>query len=197
MWKHEADRSHDLLPARAGRGPLIRRDYWAVIAHCRHAPHELMATVRRHFPAFAPAELAAFHRSKDGPIECGEEIEVKILGAGRCWVRTIHLDEQSLTLATEVGHPEAGRITFGAYRNRHGDVIFHIRSVARSSSRMLRTGFLATGEVMQTSTWTDFVNRVAIHFGDGPLGFIHAESRMQADEEDETALHAPTYRAVG
>lgn len=190
---------HDLLLASQGVGPLLERDYWAVIRNCRATPAQIMATVRRHFAAFSPRELVVFERDPptDRPLDLGDELEVKIVGAGRFRVRVIHLNEQSITVGTEIGHPEAGRITFGCYRNGRGDVIFHIRSHARSSSLFKRTGFRAMGEVMQTSTWTEFVNRVAVAFGEGPIGFIHAETRRCEDEPYESVTHAPTYLAQG
>lgn len=188
-----------LLLAERGYGPLLQRDYWAVIRNCRATPAALVGEVRRHLDAFAPRELVVFHRveGRTGPIEVGEEIDVHILGAGWCRVRVIHANEQSFTLATEEGHPEAGRITFGAYRNGRGDVVFHIRSQARSSGRFARTGFLAMGEVMQTSTWTDFVNRVAVAFGDGVVGFIQAETGPVDDEPADLASAMPTFEARG
>ena len=200
MWKRRRPTPGTALQlATQGAGPLYRRDYWAVIRNCRQGPEEIVRTLRRHFPAFSPAELARFSRLDDGdrPLSVDDHLEVRIAGYKKVRVRVIHADEQSFTLATEPGHPEAGRITFGSYRNRRGDVIFHIRSHARSSGRVTLAGFLATGEVMQTSTWTDFVNRVAVAFGEGVIGFIHAETTPCADEEPEIATHEPTYQAHG
>jgi uncharacterized protein (UPF0548 family) len=77
-----------------------------------------------------------------------------------CRVRVLHADAQSLTLGTLEGRPEAGRITFGADRNPAGDVIFHIRSRARSVSMSKRVGFLAIGDVMQTNP-ERFINNLA------------------------------------
>jgi hypothetical protein len=197
--RKSAESAHELLLAERGVGPLLRRDYWGVIRGCRSSPRQVMETVRRHFPAFAPSELVVFERpaADDRPLDLGDELDVRIVGAGRFRVRVTHVDAQSLTLGTEVGHPEAGRITFGAYRNAHGDVIFHIRSHARSSTRFNRAGFRATGEVMQTSTWTDFINRVAAAFGEGVIGFIHAETSLREDEPASDASSTPTFVAAG
>jgi hypothetical protein len=201
MWKRKriADQAHELLPATQGFGPLLQRDYWGVIRRCRYTPAQVAQTVRRHFPVFAPPELVVFGRrgAGDRPLELGDELGVHIVGAGDFLVRVTHVDAQSLTLTTERGHPEAGRITFGSYRNRRGDVVFHIRSLARSSSRFTRAGFRATGEVMQTSTWTEFINRVAVAFGDGVIGFIHAETTRCEDEPYEREAGAPTFVATG
>lgn len=189
-----------LLSAVEGAGPLLQRDYWAIIAHCACSPSELMELVASRFAEFAPEELVVFSREegREEPLERGDELGVKIRGAGTCGVRIIHRDAQSFTMATLPGHPEAGRITFGAYRNERGDVIFHIRSRARSGSRVKYLGFRTGGEAMQTNTWTDFVNTVALTVGEGVIGFIHAETTVM-EEEHESAddVQGPTFLARG
>ena len=154
----------------------------------------------RPFPEFPPVETVTFRRTGDGslPLDLGDEFEIEIRMAGTCRVRVIHKDVCSITLGTLEGHPEAGRITFGAYSNDRDDVIFHIRSRARASSVMRYLGFLAGGDPMQTTTWTDFVNSVALTCGEGVFGFVHAETatldpaEMDADDE---AMDGPTFLA--
>jgi hypothetical protein len=185
-------------PATGGAGPLLQRDYWAVVARCRVAPSALLQLVADRFESFSPPELAAFERpGEDCHLELGDELTVRIAGAGLARVRVVHRDAQSITLATLAGHPEAGRITFGAYRNRRGDVMFHIRSRARSGSLLHRAGFVGIGEAMQTNTWTDFVNRVAAVAGDGVVGAVHAETCACEDEPEDVARSAPTFLARG
>jgi hypothetical protein len=196
-----ADLLTNLLTAPAGVGPLYQRDYWAVIAGCRARPSEIVDDLCRRFPDYAPSELVAFFRA-DGsagrPLAPGDELEVKIRGAGSCRVRVVCREQQTLTLATLAGHPEAGRITFGSYRNRRGQVVFHIRSRARSSSGIRYLGFLTAGEPMQTSTWADFVEAVALSFGQGVRGAVQVETRIMKDEALEPAqLCGPTFRAEG
>jgi Domain of unknown function (DUF1990) len=189
-----------LLSAMEGAGPLLQRDYWAVIERCGCSPSELMELVASRLASFAPEELVVFERmdGRDAALEVGDELRVHIRGAGTFQVRVIHRDRQSLTLATLPGHPEAGRITFGAYRNAWGDVIFHIRSRARSGSRMMYLGFRTGGEPMQTNTWTDFVNAVALTVGEGVIGFIHAETTvMERARESADDVRGPTFLARG
>lgn len=182
-----------------GRGPLLERDYWAVVEDPRGGPRELADLLARRFPAFAPPELVTFTRraDADGPLEPGDEMEVRIAGAGTFGVRIIHRDEQSLTVGTLPGHPEAGRITFGAYRGDDGAVLVHIRSRARPSSRSRLLGFLFAGDPMQTNTWTDFLNSVATTFGAGVRGRIHAEKREVEPEPGDEAADRPTFLARG
>lgn len=188
-----------LTPASAGTGPLLQRDYWGVIEGCRLRAPEVAALVLERFPEFAPAELVVFERrgGKDGPLEVGDELGVAIRMAGETAVRVIHADANSLTLATMAGHPESGRITFGAYPNDRGDVVFHIRSRACSGSSTHYVGFLALGEAMQTNTWTDFIDAVAHTVGDGVVGAIRAETQEVERDEADDALDGPTFIAEG
>ena len=189
-----------LQPASAGVGIFLQRDYFAVIANCRSKPSEVAALVAARFPDFPPRELVVFERSgdADGCLELGEELDIQIRMAGAARVRVVHKGSCSITLATLEGHPEAGRITFGAYRNDQGDVVFHIRSRARSSTLFNYVGFRSAGDPMQTSTWTDFVNNVAITCGDGVRGVIHADTVTLGDDEmvqGDEAMNCPTFIA--
>jgi hypothetical protein len=200
--EEKVEQAAELLLPDQGAGPLLQRDYWAVIQNSQRSPSQLMEWVARRFPEFAPKELCVFEPAdparEDEPVELGDELKVKIQGAGTFQVRCIHKDAQSLTLATLPGHPEAGRITFGAYRNGEGDVIFHIRSRARSGSTFHYVGFVAGGEAMQTNTWTEFVLRAAVSAGDGVVGAIHADTtELQGEPDDGDPEHGPTFVARG
>jgi hypothetical protein len=184
-----------------GRGPLLERDYWAVVRGVE-GPRELARVVAERFAEFPPPSLVRFGRrdgaAPDGEaLQRGDELDVDIVGAGTFGVRVIHRDANSLTLATLDGHPEAGRITFGAYRNRWDDVVFHIRSRARAGSRSHYAGFLFAGDPMQTNTWSDFINRLAASVGDGVAGRIHAEKRRVREERGDREADAPTFIAEG
>jgi hypothetical protein len=186
----------DLRPATDGAGPLLQRDYWAVLAGRALSPSELMTHVKSHFCALPPAALVSF-TAPDG-VTLDAVLDIVITPGQRCGVRVVHEDPQSLTLATLSGHPEAGRITFGSYRSAAGDVIFHIRSRARSGTALQRLGFLAIGDAMQTNTWADFIRNTAASVSARIAGTIHADTQ-EVDEtiEDEQPLRCPTFRAVG
>lgn len=190
-----------LFPASEGVGPLIQRDYWAAIDACEVGPRAIADAIACSFATFPPKDVVAFSRPDlqdacDAPLNVGDEMAVAIRMAGTSNVRVVHRDANSITLATLRGHPEAGRITFGAYRNRGGDVIVHIRSRARSGSLLHRAGFLGLGDPMQLTCWTDFINAVAARFGKGIVGSIVAESNA-IDDEPEDCADKPTFIAEG
>ena len=182
-----------------GCGALLQRDYWAAIQDCRCSPSELMTDLRGRFCEFPPVELVTFerHGSCAQPLALHEELDIAIRMATKCRVRVVNLDEQSFTLATLAGHPEAGRITFGAYRHDSGAVIFQIRSRSRSGNKLFQAGFMAFGEAMQTNTWVDFVVTVASTYGTGVEGTVHAETASVEAEADDATGSAPTFRASG
>lgn len=135
--------------------------------------------------------------TSDDSIAEGDILYVRIRLTGEVKVRVAHICDNSVTLATLKGHPEAGRITFGAYRNDRNDVIFHIRSRARAKSRLHVAGFLILGDPMQTTTWADFIDRLAHIVGDGVLGSIHAEKCAVDPTDADAACDEPTFIARG
>jgi hypothetical protein len=154
-----------------------------------------MAHVKANFCSFPPAALVSFTAPEGLALDAG--LDIIIAPAQRCGVRVVHCDAQSVTLATLAGHPEAGRITFGAYRNAEWDVIFHIRSRARSGNVLNRIGFMAIGEAMQTNTWADFIKNAAasVH---ARIEVVHAETKeTEETPEDGEPLRCPTFLAVG
>ncbi len=186
-----------LQPASEGVGPLLQRDYWCVIRECGLGAVELMAYVRRHIAELPPEQLARFRSPRGAaPLELGDELEIALPGAGKVGVRVIDLGSTSFTVATLRGHPIAGRLTFGAYPNGRGDIIFHIRSRARSASTLQRLGHFLAGEPMQSTTWTDFLDRLAHTVGEGVIGFIHDQTtRVSPEVERQDTLFSPTFRA--
>lgn len=188
--------SDELLPASQGAGPLLQRDYWAVLSGCTLRPSEVMGHVKAHFCELPPAALVQFDAPRGVALDA--ELDINIVPAQACRVRVLHEDAQSLTLGTLDGHPEAGRITFGAYRNPAGDLIFHIRSRARSATTSKRLGFLAIGDAMQTNTWTDFINNTAAAVGATIGDVIRAETaEVEEQPEDDPSQRSPTFLAVG
>jgi hypothetical protein len=188
-----------LQPASQGVGPLLQRDYWGVIRECRFGAAELMEYVRRHFAELPPGELARFRSTGEAaPLLLGDELEIALPGAGKVGARVIDLSSNSFTVATLRGHPIAGRITFGAYPNERGDIIFHIRSRSRAASTLHRLGHFLAGEPMQSTTWTDFLDRLAHTVGAGMIGCLHDETtEVPVEMEPQDSLFSPTFVAEG
>src|SRR4051812_20945396 len=72
--------------AARGVGPLLERDYWAVMDGAQCTPGQVGARLREQFEEFAPPETAVFRRlgSDRGPLEVGDELGIKIALLGSC-----------------------------------------------------------------------------------------------------------------
>ena len=200
MVTREHAKSDDVVAATAGAGPLLERDYWATLENCPLRPSEIINHIAAHFCQLPPEALVRFAPANGAAasLPTESEIDIHIKPATDCRVRVIHRDANSFTFGTLSGHPEAGRITFGAYRNPAGDVILHIRSRARSSSTGKLLGFFAIGDAMQTNTWTDFINNAAASLGVRIAGAIHVEKReVDETQDDAEPLQSPTFLARG
>jgi len=188
-----------IQPAADGAGPLLQRDYSGIIEGCTATPEELILRVRRDFAVYSPDLLARFTRA-DGasdPLELEDQLQIHIVGAGDCEVRVAHLDEQSFTLRTLEGHPEAGRITFGAFRNPEGDLVFRIRSRARAGSVIKLVGYTLFGKKVQTRVWVTFIERVAEACGCKLRDEVRVETKEVADSAaDLGEADTPTFVAA-
>jgi len=193
------DTADAIVPAPEGAGPLFERDYWAVLANCRLKPSEVIDHVAAHFCELPPSALVSFElQPSNGGFAVGDDVDIHIRPATNCRVRIIHRDSNSFTFGTLAGHPEAGRITFGAYRNPDGDVLLHIRSRARASTNARLIGFFAIGDAMQTNTWADFIRHAAQSLGVQITGAIHVEKRAAEEcDDDAEPLNTPTFAARG
>jgi len=190
------DDAQPIIAATHGSGPLLERDYQAIIVGASCSPEAIIAMVRSDFPRFSPDALAAFE-CRVGfalPLEVGHEMFINIRGAGTCHVRTVHADERSLTLRTLDGHPEAGRITFGAFNNEDGELVVRIRSRARASDKLKYVGYIFMGREMQTKTWLTFIERVAQACGGRIEGEIAVTTtRVRASLADRGEIDTPTF----
>src|SRR5690606_12810240 len=65
-----------LQPATTGTGPLLQRDYWAVLAECSLSPSALMQKVKAHFCELPPTALVEF-AAPDG-VALNRELDIVI-----------------------------------------------------------------------------------------------------------------------
>jgi hypothetical protein len=194
-------RHHDdstTVPAAEGAGPLYQRDYVGVIVDAGCTPEEVLRMLREEFPRFSDPQLAEFQREEpaDRPLEIGDDMTVYIRAAGYSGVRITHMDARSLTMRTLDDHPEAGRITFGAYYDEQGRLNFRIRSRARAIDALHFIGWQLMGRHIQVQIWKEFVRRVAAGCGGRLLDDVQVETQtIEETPADEGALETPTFVA--
>lgn len=189
------EEQQDIQLATEGAGPLLQRDYVVVLDGSPCTPEAAVAKIRADFPSFSPEELARFTRpvGAAGLLAVGDTMHVSILGVGDCGVKVTHLGPGSLTLRTLKGHPEAGRITFGAFRDEAGRLVCRIRSRARQRSRRLFAGYLMVGIHGQTRVWVTFLERLAAACEGRVLGeVLTSTDEVEELPEDRGVGEAPT-----
>lgn len=183
-----------------GTGPLLERSYSAVIEGASCTPEQVAEMIRARFADFAPAETALFARCEGttGPLDVGDELEIRLALLGKCKVRVVHVDAQSMTMRTLEGHPEAGRITFGAWRDDGGRLHFQIGSRTRAAGLVHYLGYKLLGKQMQSRCWIKFVNRVAEECGGRIVDAIRVRTHQITEEPaDRGEAETPTFRCDG
>ena len=168
--------------ASEGTGPLLQRDYLAAIKGVDASPEDVAIALRTRFCEFAPSETARFEscRTGHGPLEVGDEMNIRIALLGLCKVRVVHVGPCSITLRTLAGHPEAGRITFGSYREG-GKLFVRIRSRTRQAGLLKYLGFLLLGKQLQARCWIKFLWKLAETLGGTVDGTVHVSTKATKD----------------
>ncbi len=125
-----------------GVGPTIERTYRAHITESTLSPEELMAHIAEDLNRISTTSVSDFvdQRTTDEPAGVGSEYLIHLPGPWNAPVRVIERTPTSIQLTTLDGHMEAGQIHLGTRRGDNAeagtDVIFEIRSVARSGDQL-------------------------------------------------------------
>src|SRR5262249_4728480 len=159
--------------AKHGAGPMLQRDYVVVLEGAACSPEDAMLKLRSDFPRYSPRRLCKFDRPEDGegPLRSGATMQVHLRGAGPAAVLVTHVDPRRLTLRTQEGHQEAGRISFGASYDPGGRLVIRIRSRARQRNFPRFIAYALVGMRVQSRIWAEFLTRLAAECGGrGPGG---------------------------
>ncbi|HEY1101574.1 MAG TPA: DUF1990 family protein [Myxococcota bacterium] len=170
-----------------GFGCLLGRQYVAQLATTMTAP-ALFAAIAHHLTSLVPDDLAAFEKtSGDAPtIAVGDEFAITITGPWDGRVRVIEVTDTAFSFVTLRGHPEAGRIRFAVAALGDGALAVGITSWARCRDAAVDVGYgrLGIGKKLQTSTWTTFLERVAVLAGARLIGRIDVSEQILDDGSD-------------
>ena len=185
----------EVVDASEGFGPLLEREYVAEVVDPEKSAEEVGRMLRERFPEFAPAETAVFECDGDSRLlEVGDEMDIKIALRGHCRVRVVHHDDRSITLRTLKGHPEAGRITFGADCAEDGRLTLKILSRTRASGLGNFVGYFLLGKQLQARCWIKFLDRLAAATGGRIEGRIRVRTRpVEAVPADGKGVDEPTF----
>ena len=129
-------------------------------------PNEVVRVWKEHFPEFHPPQNR-FYPSLAG-VQPGEVLLINASMRGMpvyTGVRVIYADEESFTVMTAEGLPEAGWNTFSAYTDDDGHTVAQVQSLARANDPIYEIGFRIVGSTEQERIWTHVLKSLAAHFG--------------------------------
>lgn len=168
-----------------GVGPLFHRRYWIEVAGAELGPTELVTRLLEDVNAAAPSTIGRFEDASGRPVgalQVGEECRVHLPGPWAAPVRLVDVQDDTFTLATLIGHIEAGEITFRALRPPGRAVLrFEIESWARSSAPLLHVLYdvVPIARELQVVMWSRMCrNVVDLAGGTAAHGVrVHTERR--------------------
>jgi hypothetical protein len=149
-----------------GFGPLWQKTYRVPLTGAGVTPTEVVRVWKEHFPEFHPPQNR-FYPSLAG-VKPGEVLLINASMRGMpvyTGVRVIYADEESFTVMTAEGLPEAGWNTFSAYTDDDGRTVAQVQSLARANDPIYEIGFRIVGSTEQERIWTHVLKSLAAHFG--------------------------------
>ena len=129
-------------------------------------PNEVVRVWKEHFPEFHPPQNR-FYPSLAG-VQPGEVLLINASMRGMpvyTDVRVIYADEESFTVMTAEGLPEAGWNTFSAYTDDDVHTVAQVQSLARANDPIYELGFRIVGSTEQERIRTHVLKSLAAHFG--------------------------------
>ena len=149
-----------------GFGRLWQKTYSVRLTGAAVTPQEVVRVWKEEFPAFHPPQNR-FYPSPSG-VAPGEVMLINASVQGMpvyTGVMVLYADEESFTVMTAEGLPEAGWNTFSAYEDEHGTTVAEVRSLARASDPIYEIGFRLFGSTAQEKIWTHVLTSLAARFG--------------------------------
>lgn len=154
-----------VIGALQGFGQLWQKTYTVRLAGVDVTPREVVEIWKREFPNFHPPE-SRFYPSLDG-VTPGEVMLINASVKGMpvyTGVMILYADDESFTVMTAEGLPEAGWNTFSAY-DEDGTTVLQIQSLARASDPIYEVGFHLMGSTEQERIWKHVLTSLAARFG--------------------------------
>lgn len=161
------DHGRDQQGEASGVGELTHRRYAIVVPRSTFTCQSLIRQIQQRVHELSPSTLAAFEKTSgdDSLMSVGDEYDVTMLGPWNGRVRVAEVTDNSFTLVTLEGHPEAGHITFSVRElpERPDAFTVVIESWARARDQTVHVAYdtLSVGRQVQAEVWVTFLQRVA------------------------------------
>ncbi|MGC8603655.1 MAG: hypothetical protein ACP5VS_08215, partial [Desulfomonilaceae bacterium] len=151
-----------------GFGQLWEKTYRLHIDDPSICPEQILDDLKKNFPSFQPP-FNHFYPSSGG-IKPGEIVLIDSITPGgpvSTGVMILYADELSFTFCTPQGHPEAGWVTFSAFKS-DGKTTVQIYGLTRSNDPIFETAFRLVGSKIQIKIWTHVLTSLAAYLGVPP-----------------------------
>ncbi len=159
---------HRLSGPMQGFGPLWRKVYRLRLAGVEATPAEVVRVWKERFPELQPPQNR-FYPALAG-VAPGEIVLLNASMRGlpvNSGVMVLYADDESFTLMTPEGCPEAGWITCSAYRE-DGVTIAEVQTIGRAADPVFEFGFRFLGGAReQEKIWTSVLRSLAAAVGGG------------------------------
>ncbi len=184
----------------SGAGDLLHRRYELEVPSHAMDRQTLLHAMQRNMSELSPSSLAEFEKTvgSEQRMEIGDEYDITMLGPWNGRVRVCKVTEESFTLVTLQGHPEAGHITFSVVDADDAPQSLRVRidSWARARDNTVKVAYdsLGIGKQVQTEVWVTFLQRVAAMAGAAeagePIDVRVTTERHEDDAAPRGAAHA-------
>jgi hypothetical protein len=148
-----------------GFGPLWQKTFRVRLPGVAATPAEVIRLWKEHFPEFLPP-TSRFYPSITG-VQPGEVVLINAAVSGLpvyTGVLVLYADDESFTLMTAKGLPEAGWNTFSA-AVEDGCTVAQIQTMARANDPLYEIGFRLFGSREQDQIWTHMLTALAARYG--------------------------------
>lgn len=149
----------------SGFGPLWQKTYRLYFDGSLASPEIAVKVMKENFPSFQPS-CNRFYPSPSG-ISAGEVVLIDSMtpaGPVSTAVMVMYSDNLSFTFVTPQGHPEAGWVSFSAYKEGRRTVA-QICGLARAGDPLFEAAFRIAGSKMQVRIWTHVLASLAAYLG--------------------------------
>jgi hypothetical protein len=149
-----------------GFGQLWQKTYQVRLVGAGVTPAEVVRIWKEEFPSFHPPQ-SRFYPPLAG-VAPGEVMLINASVQGMpvyTGVMVLYSDDESFTVMTAEGLPEAGWNTFSAHTDEDGVTVAQVQSLARASDPIYEVGFRLFGSTEQEKIWTHVLSSLAARFG--------------------------------
>jgi phytoene dehydrogenase-like protein len=155
-----------VVGALQGFGQLWQKTYTVRLEGAGVSPAEVADVWKREFPDFHPPQ-SRFYPPLEG-VAPGEVLLINASVQGMpvyTGVMVLYADDESFTVMTAEGLPEAGWNTFAAHEGKDGVTVATVQSLARANDPIYEVGFRLFGSTAQERIWVHVLESLAARFG--------------------------------